>query len=136
MARTWKTEPRQIGDGVPVFGKTGIHEYEHTWMDGASSKVATVVWVGNDANQPTGLYGSTGAMKVWGDLFRRVPTLPLHVDEDGLEWAAVDAEEFALTLEDCPGARRFAFVAGYLPEETRNCRLSRLRQWFGAGEER
>lgn len=34
-------------DGVPIFGKTGIHEYEHTWMDGASSKVATVVWVGN-----------------------------------------------------------------------------------------
>ena len=30
-----------------MFGKTGIHEYEHTWMDGASSKVATVVWVGN-----------------------------------------------------------------------------------------
>ena len=37
----------RIYDGVPVFGKTGIHEYEHTWMDGASSKVATVVWVGN-----------------------------------------------------------------------------------------
>lgn len=34
-------------DGTPIFGKTGIHEYEHTWMDGASSKVATVVWVGN-----------------------------------------------------------------------------------------
>lgn len=37
----------RIGDGVPVFGKTGIHEYLHTWMDGASTKVATVVWVGN-----------------------------------------------------------------------------------------
>ena len=37
----------RIGDGVPVFGKTGIHEYEQTWMDGASTKVATVVWVGN-----------------------------------------------------------------------------------------
>ncbi|MDF2579496.1 MULTISPECIES: transglycosylase domain-containing protein [Microbacterium] len=37
----------RIFDGVPVFGKTGIHEYEHTWMDGASTKVATVVWVGN-----------------------------------------------------------------------------------------
>ncbi|WP_307221741.1 transglycosylase domain-containing protein [Microbacterium arborescens] len=37
----------RIYDGVPVFGKTGIHEYEHTWMDGASTKVATVVWVGN-----------------------------------------------------------------------------------------
>jgi membrane peptidoglycan carboxypeptidase len=30
-----------------VFGKTGIHEYLHTWMDGSSTKVATVVWVGN-----------------------------------------------------------------------------------------
>ncbi len=37
----------RIGDGVPVLGKTGIHEYEQTWMDGASTKVATVVWVGN-----------------------------------------------------------------------------------------
>lgn len=34
-------------DGVPIFGKTGIHEYFHTWMDGASTEVATVVWVGN-----------------------------------------------------------------------------------------
>ncbi|MGB4776862.1 transglycosylase domain-containing protein [Microbacterium sp.] len=37
----------RIGDGTPVLGKTGIHQYEHTWMDGASTKVATVVWVGN-----------------------------------------------------------------------------------------
>ncbi len=34
-------------DGTPIFGKTGIHEYEHTWMDGASTEVASVVWVGN-----------------------------------------------------------------------------------------
>ncbi|MCT9002102.1 transglycosylase domain-containing protein [Microbacterium memoriense] len=44
----------RIGDGVPVFGKTGIHQYEQTWMDGASTKVATVVWVGN----------ATGAVKL------------------------------------------------------------------------
>lgn len=40
-------------DGVPIFGKTGIHEYEHTWMDGGSSKVATVVWVGNVSGHAT-----------------------------------------------------------------------------------
>lgn len=44
----------RIGDGVPVFGKTGIHQYEQTWMDGSSTKVATVVWVGN----------ATGAVKL------------------------------------------------------------------------
>ena len=37
----------RIGDGVPVFGKTGIHEQWQTWMDGSSTKVTTVVWVGN-----------------------------------------------------------------------------------------
>lgn len=37
----------RTNDGTPIFGKTGIHEYEHTWMDGSSSKVTTVVWVGN-----------------------------------------------------------------------------------------
>ncbi|MFT4282027.1 transglycosylase domain-containing protein [Microbacterium sp.] len=34
-------------DGTPIFGKTGIHQFLHTWMDGSSSKVTTVVWVGN-----------------------------------------------------------------------------------------
>lgn len=34
-------------DGTPIFGKTGIHQYLHTWMDGSSTEVATVVWVGN-----------------------------------------------------------------------------------------
>lgn len=34
-------------DGVPIFGKTGIHQFEHTWMDGSSTEVTTVVWVGN-----------------------------------------------------------------------------------------
>jgi len=34
-------------DGTPIFGKTGIHQFEHTWMDGSSSEVTTVVWVGN-----------------------------------------------------------------------------------------
>lgn len=37
----------RIGDGTPIFGKTGINEYEQTWMDGSSTKVTTVVWVGN-----------------------------------------------------------------------------------------
>ncbi|WP_425837503.1 transglycosylase domain-containing protein [Microbacterium sp. PA5] len=34
-------------DGTPIFGKTGIHQFLHTWMDGSSSEVTTVVWVGN-----------------------------------------------------------------------------------------
>jgi membrane peptidoglycan carboxypeptidase len=36
------------GDGIPLIGKTGTTDNAvHTWMVGASSKVATAVWVGN-----------------------------------------------------------------------------------------
>jgi penicillin-binding protein 1B len=122
---------------LDVAGKTGTsNDSRDSWFAGYTGEHLAVVWVGNDGNRPTGLFGSTGAMTVWGELFRQVPTLPLAVDEDGLEWASVDAEEFALTDAECPGARRFVFVAGFLPGETRHCRLAQLRQWFGAGEER
>lgn len=36
------------GDGVPVFGKTGTTDSEKdTWFVGATTKLATAVWVGN-----------------------------------------------------------------------------------------
>ncbi len=118
-------------------GKTGTsNDSRDSWFAGYTGAHLAVVWVGNDANQPTGLFGSTGAMKVWTELFRQVPTLPLVVDLDGLERAWVDAEEFATTDETCPGARQFAFVAGFLPREHRGCQPSRWRQWFGAGDGR
>lgn len=38
----------RLPDGIAMIGKTGTTDNaEGTWMDGASSKVATVVWVGN-----------------------------------------------------------------------------------------
>lgn len=50
MARTFSgtASASRTGDGIPMIGKTGTTDNaEGTWMDGASSKVATVVWVGN-----------------------------------------------------------------------------------------
>ena len=129
-----------VRDGLgrlSAAGKTGTsNDGRDSWFAGYTGAHLAVVWVGNDANQPTGLFGSTGAMKLWGELFRQVPSLPLAVDPDGLEWAYMDAEEYALTDETCPGAQRHVFVAGYLPEQVRHCRLTQLRQWFGAGDER
>lgn len=118
-------------------GKTGTsNDSRDSWFAGYTGSHLAVVWVGNDANQPTGLFGSTGAMKIWGEIFQQLATEPLRVDDSGLEWHYVDAEEFATTDEDCPGAQRFAFVAGFAPAHHRNCRLAQLRQWFGAGDER
>ncbi|HET9048337.1 MAG TPA: penicillin-binding protein 1B [Chiayiivirga sp.] len=122
---------------LDAAGKTGTsNDSRDSWFAGYTGDHLAVIWVGNDANQATGLFGSTGAMKIWIELFKHLPSAPLRVDSQGLEWAWVDAEEFATTPEDCPGAQKFPFVAGFLPTESRDCHMTGLRQWFGAGDPR
>jgi membrane peptidoglycan carboxypeptidase len=42
----------QIGDGVPILGKTGSTDsWNQTWMVGSTTKVASAVWVGNVTGQ-------------------------------------------------------------------------------------
>lgn len=53
------------GDGIPVFGKTGIHEQFQTWMDGSSTKVTTVVWVGNVKGQVRLDRNSANGYSLW-----------------------------------------------------------------------
>lgn len=55
----------RIGDGVAVFGKTGIHEQYQTWMDGSSTKVTTVVWVGNVKGQQRLDRNSANGYSLW-----------------------------------------------------------------------
>jgi penicillin-binding protein 1B len=71
--------------------------------------------MGNDQNAQTGLYGATGAMRVWSGLFTRLPSTPLRVSGKGLDWQWVLPQGSSTTDADCPGARRFPFVAGSAP---------------------
>lgn len=64
-------------DGTPIFGKTGIHQFEHTWMDGSSTEVTTVVWVGNvegftklDRHYEAGYRLSRIRNSIWPDMQR------------------------------------------------------------------
>lgn len=111
-------------------GKTGTsNDSRDSWFAGWTGRHLAVVWVGNDANLPTELNGATGAMRVWSALFRKLPTEPLKVSGDGIEWVWVDSAGRA-TDSDCPGARQFAFAGGYAPHEFRGCSWRRLRSWF------
>ena len=128
------TAARLQADGLGWLkpaGKTGTsNDARDSWFAGYTGSHLAVVWVGNDDNEPTGLMGATGAMRVWSALFRALPTEPLSVGEEGLEWAWIDAEEFATTESDCPGAQRYAFVQGFLPREHSSCGWSQVRGWF------
>ncbi|MEO7252450.1 MAG: penicillin-binding protein 1B, partial [Arenimonas sp.] len=128
-----------LSDGLgplQLAGKTGTsNDSRDSWFAGYTGNHLAVIWVGNDKNQPTGLYGATGAMRVWSSLFTHLPTEPLRVSGQGIEWAWLDGAEYATTEANCPGARRAAFVAGYLPAEHKSCQQSTWLDWFHLGGE-
>ena len=116
-AVTSGTGRQLVNDGLgrlSAAGKTGTsNDSRDSWFAGWTGDHLAVVWVGNDQNEPTGLYGATGAMRVWSGIFSRLPSAPLKVPDKGLDWQWV-AQSNA-TDAGCPGARRFAFVAGFAP---------------------
>ena len=110
-----------LGD-LQSAGKTGTStDSRDSWYAGYTGDHLAVIWIGNDKNEPTGLYGATGAMRVWAQLFRKLPSRPLRNSGDGLEWAYLDASRYATTEEYCVGARHAVFIAGYLPAEHVPC---------------
>jgi len=106
-----------VNDGLGrlnAAGKTGTsNDGRDSWFAGWTGDHLAVVWVGNDQNEQTGLYGATGAMRVWSGIFTRLPSAPLRVGDKGLDWQWVLQSN--TTDAECPGARRFAFVAGFAP---------------------
>ncbi len=137
------TARQLVGDGLGRLqsaGKTGTsNDGRDSWYAGYTGDHLAVVWMGNDQNDQTGLYGATGAMRVWSGMFSRLPSAPLEVSTKGLEWQWVVGN--TATDASCPGARRLPFVAGFappynpcvvqpLPEEPGDDE-SGWRNWFG-----
>lgn len=129
-----------LGD-LQSAGKTGTsNDSRDSWYAGYTGDHLAVVWMGNDKNESTGLYGATGAMQVWSSLFKRLPSRPLRIKGDGLEWAYLDASRYATTEAHCPGARRAVFVAGYLPGQAVSCGEKPAEEsgswldWFTGGD--
>ncbi len=143
-AVTSGTGRQLMGDGLGRLqpaGKTGTsNDGRDSWFAGYTGDHLAVVWVGNDQNKETGLYGATGAMRVWSGIFSRLPSTPLQVGSKGIDWQWVARTNS--TDAGCPGARRFAFVAGFAPPYT-PCvaapppqeESGGWRDWFGWGND-
>lgn len=109
-------------------GKTGTsNDQRDSWFAGYTGSHLAVAWVGRDDNQPTGLMGGTGALRVWSRLFLELPGLPLFAERSGaLEWSWVSRDGQRRSRPDCPGARELPFLAGHLPSGEERCPLSRI----------
>ena len=137
------TARRLVSDGLGRLspaGKTGTsNDGRDSWFAGWTGDHLAVVWVGNDQNESTGLYGASGAMRVWSSIFARLPSAPLEVGDEGIEWHSVVGSQ--ARDPGCPGARRFAFVAGFAPPyapcpapEPAPVETDSWRDWFGFGD--
>jgi penicillin-binding protein 1B len=77
-------------------------------------------------------------MRVWSGIFSRLPSKPLEIGEEGLDWQWIVGTH--ATSAECPGARRFAFVAGFQPA-FEPCTVeqpeeqSGWRDWFNFGRD-
>jgi penicillin-binding protein 1B len=116
-------------------GKTGTSDSQRdSWFAGFTGEHLAVVWMGRDDNKPTGLYGATGSMRVWQELFRKLPTRPRSAAPgDGLEMALVNPQTGKRTEAQCDGSRQIPFATGYLPQDEEGCFFQRLEGIFGVG---
>lgn len=119
--------------GLRAAGKTGTSDTQRdSWFAGFTGSTLAVAWVGRDDNRPTRLMGSTGALRIWIELMKRLPTLPLSVPQDGLERVWVSAEG-KRSDSVCSGTRELPFANGYAPTEQEHCPIDQIKQLFGGG---
>ncbi len=107
-----------------IAGKTGTTDkLRDSWFAGFSGDRVGVVWVGRDDNKPAGLTGSSGALRVWGDMIRALRPQPLNLlQPESVESAWIDPESGFLAEEGCPRALKFPFIKGSVPHTRSSCR--------------
>ena len=98
---------RQLGakyPGLRMAGKTGTtNNNVDTWFAGIDGGQVTITWVGRDNNQPTKLYGASGAMSIYQRyLANQTPTpLVLTPPEDVVDMGVDGSGNFV-----CSGGMR------------------------------
>ena len=122
--------------GQTLAGKTGTtDDARDSWFAGFTDRLLTVVWLGSDGNQPIGLTGSSGALRVWADVMDEVGITPLRLEEDPqLEWHYVDRYSGALSSRGCKNSVLLPFRKGRAPDFRSACietnLIQRAIQWL------
>ena len=102
--------------GLNVAGKTGTtNDSRDSWFAGFTGNTVAAVWVGMDDNSETGLYGASGAMRVWADLIGRLPAVPLTLAQPpGIHWVQAPDGPW-LPAAQCPGGFGLPILDGGAP---------------------
>jgi len=104
-------------------GKTGTtNKNVDSWFAGFTGQHVVSVWVGRDDNKPTGFTGSAGALRVWGDLFKKIPTRPFKPKRPSqIKFFKVDKSSGLLYNPECGEVEILPFLIGTEPNEVYQC---------------
>jgi penicillin-binding protein 1B len=135
---TGKTARAQLPRGLKTAGKTGTSDgFRDSWFAGFSNDQLVVTWVGNDANEPIGLTGGTGASQIWARVVAGLETSSYDPPPPaGAETVWIDYYTGLRTDDLCPSAISIAMTAAEIPPKATACgstqtRIgSRIRSWF------
>lgn len=120
---TGRSVYKVLPKSLVLAGKTGTtNDQRDSWFAGYSGDHLAVVWVGRDDNGKTPLTGSSGALRVWADLFKNLNTSSIlgEVPAD-VEYLWVDQASGELSHQNCQGAIELPFIRGYGPKAKANC---------------
>ena len=93
----------QLPGVTPLAGKTGTsNDSRDSWFAGFGGNLLGVAWVGRDDNKPTGLTGSSGAMRVWAAAMKgaAITPLELHLPAE-VAWQNVDLHSGSVLPGEC-----------------------------------
>ncbi|WP_409439827.1 penicillin-binding protein 1B [Psychromonas sp. GE-S-Ul-11] len=116
-----------------VAGKTGTtNDLRDSWFAGFSEDMQAVVWLGRDDNKTTGLTGSSGALRVWADIFKARAHQPLqNTPPKNITLSWVDSETGVGSEDNCNNAIPLPFVSGSEPEQEKRCNATdKVIDWF------
>ncbi|MFW2374757.1 MAG: penicillin-binding protein 1B [Gammaproteobacteria bacterium] len=117
---------------VKLAGKTGTSDdLKDSWFAGFSEDRLAVVWLGHDDNHPTGLSGSSGALKVWSRFFSQIPSQDLQMQlPETIEYQWIDPETGGITEKGCKDAVELPFLKGSGPSQRAKCKSRSTLDWL------
>lgn len=104
-------------------GKTGTtNDKKDSWYAGFTGKHVITVWVGRDDNKPTNLTGGSGALRVWADMVKILPTKPFKpTTPKNVKWVKIDKDSGLLYNSACGTPVSLPFSAKTMPKRKRQC---------------
>ena len=113
----------QLSEELQLAGKTGTTDgLRDSWYAGYSGDRLAVVWIGSDQEQSIGLTGSSGALRVWGDMMAQLNPLPLSLPKpDDIEVVTVDSKTNLRVSSHCDDVHLLPFAKNSVPGEIAPC---------------